>query len=152
MAAEQTVRLALAPGSGESTAKLIEAIGGAIAAVLWVSLAILLLVLFREQIRALLTNFASFEGFGLKLSISDKALSDAIRNVELNATLERRTPLIIPTADRDRALGRAKRERALLEGAEILWVDDKPSNDRNEARMLRSFGALITFAASTGEA
>jgi hypothetical protein len=37
----------------------------------------------------------------------------------------------------------------LFEGAEILWVDDRPSNNRNEARMLRSFGALITFAATT---
>jgi CheY-like chemotaxis protein len=40
----------------------------------------------------------------------------------------------------------------LFEGAEILWVDDRPSNNRNEARMLRSFGALITFAATTEEA
>ena len=38
------------------------------------------------------------------------------------------------------------------EGAEILWIDDRPSNNRNESRMLRSFGALITFACTTEEA
>jgi CheY-like chemotaxis protein len=60
--------------------------------------------------------------------------------------------LDVPAADRQRALERANRERALMEGAELLWVDDRPSNDRNEARMLRSFGALITFACTTEEA
>jgi CheY-like chemotaxis protein len=34
----------------------------------------------------------------------------------------------------------------------LLWVDDRPSNNRNESRMLRSLGALVTFAATTEEA
>jgi len=42
--------------------------------------------------------------------------------------------------------------RSVYEGAEILWVDDRPSNNRNESRMLRSFGAIITFACTTDEA
>lgn len=61
-------------------------------------------------------------------------------------------PVEVPAADREAALDRANTHRALFEGAEILWVDDHPSNNRNEARMLRSFGALITFAATTDEA
>jgi hypothetical protein len=55
-------------------------------------------------------------------------------------------------ADRKAVLDRANAHRALFEGAEILWVDDRPSNNRNEARMLRSFGSLVTFAATTDEA
>jgi CheY-like chemotaxis protein len=39
-----------------------------------------------------------------------------------------------------------------IEGAEILWIDDAPSYSRSETRMLRSFGAMITFACTTGEA
>ena len=58
----------------------------------------------------------------------------------------------VPAADRKAALDRANANRAVFEGAEILWVDDRPSNNRNEARMLRSFGALVTFAATTEEA
>jgi CheY-like chemotaxis protein len=58
----------------------------------------------------------------------------------------------IPAADRKAALDRANASRSVFEGAEILWVDDRPSNNRNEARMLRSFGALITFAATSEEA
>jgi CheY-like chemotaxis protein len=54
--------------------------------------------------------------------------------------------------ERQRALDRAAKRRRVYEGAEILWVDDRPSNNRNESRMLRSFGALITFACTTDEA
>ena len=61
-------------------------------------------------------------------------------------------PVEVPAADRKAALDRASANRSVFEGAEILWVDDRPSNNRNEARMLRSFGALITFAATTEEA
>jgi CheY-like chemotaxis protein len=61
-------------------------------------------------------------------------------------------PVEVPGADRKAALDRANANRSFLEGAEILWVDDRPSNNRNETRMLRSFGALIAFAASTNEA
>jgi hypothetical protein len=39
-----------------------------------------------------------------------------------------------------------------IEGAEILWIDDAPSYSRSETRMLRSFGAMITFACTTDEA
>jgi CheY-like chemotaxis protein len=131
---------------------LIEAIGGAASAILWASLAVGLAFLFKDQIRALLGRLGSVEGFGLKFSISDQALSAAIQNIELDATLERAAPIFIPQHDRDLALERANRERARLDGTEILWVDDQPANNRNEARMLRAFGMIITFAASTGEA
>ena len=43
-----------------------------------------------------------------------------------------------PAADQKRALDRATKERALLDGAEILWADDIPSNKRNETRMQAS--------------
>jgi len=61
-------------------------------------------------------------------------------------------PIEVPVVDRNVALDWAVEHRSLFEGAEILWVDDRPSNNRNEARMLRSLGALITFAATTDEA
>ena len=61
-------------------------------------------------------------------------------------------PVEVPAADRKAALDRANAHRSVFEGAEILWVEDGPSNNRNEARVLRSFGALTTFAATTDEA
>ena len=76
------------------------------------------------------------------------ALDAAIELAEKNPDW----PVEVPTADRKAALDRANANRSILEGSEILWVDDRPLNNRNEERMLRSFGALITFAATTDEA
>jgi CheY-like chemotaxis protein len=114
-----------------------------------VALAIYIVFLLRDAIAASIGRLANFEAFGVKFSMSGgQAMSAAIEMARKGADPN----LEVAEADRQRALGRANRERALIEGAEILWVDDRPSNDRNEARMLRSFGALITFACTTDEA
>lgn len=129
---------------GEQTAKVL----GAIPAILWAALAAYVIYLLRGTFPSLVGRLGSFEGFGLKLSVSTEALDAAVDVARKTTSPD----LVVPEEDRKRALARAERERKLFEGAEILWVDDRPSNNRNEARMLRGFGALVTFAASTGEA
>jgi CheY-like chemotaxis protein len=122
---------------------------GAVAAVLWVLVAAYALWILREPLTAAAGRLAGVEAFGVKLSLSGgAALNAAIELAQKNPDW----PVEVPFADREAALERANTHRALFEGAEILWVDDRPSNNRNEARMLRSFGALVTFAATTEEA
>jgi CheY-like chemotaxis protein len=131
--------------SGDAVAKVL----GTLPAILWAVLAIYIVFLLRDTIGASISRLANFEAFGVKFSMSGgQAMSAAIEMARKGADPN----LVVPEADRQRALDRANRERALVEGAELLWVDDRPSNDRNEARMLRSFGALITFACTTDEA
>jgi CheY-like chemotaxis protein len=114
-----------------------------------VLLAIYVIWLLRQPLGAAVGRLATFEAFGVKLALSGgQALDAAIELAEKNPDW----PVEVPAADRKAALDRANANRSILEGAEILWVDDRPSNNRNEARMLRSFGALITFAATTDEA
>lgn len=103
----------------------------------------------RQPITAAVGRLAGVEAFGIKFALSGGAALNAA--IEL-ARKNPEWPVEVPAADREAALDRANTHRALFEGAEILWVDDHPSNNRNEARMLRSFGALITFAATTDEA
>ena len=125
---------------------------GALAAPLWVLLAFYVVWLLRKPVVAAVARLSGFEAFGVKLAMSGgTALDAAIRSIEI---VNKTTGLSVevPVADRQAALDRANANRALFEGAEILWVDDAPSNNRNEARMLRSFGCLITFAVSTDEA
>lgn len=106
-------------------------------------------VLLRHSLPALVGRLSGVEAFGVKLALSGgAAMAAAIQMAQKHP----RWHVEISQDDRDKALARAEKSRALIEGAEILWVDDKPSNNRNEARMLRSFGALITFAATTDEA
>jgi len=117
--------------------------------VMWAGLAAYAFISLRGSLVPMMDRIANVEAFGVKLSLSGgQALSEA---VELARKLVEPAP-DVPQPDRRRALDRAHRERRLLDGAEILWVDDVPSNNRNEARMLRSFGAMITFACCTDEA
>jgi CheY-like chemotaxis protein len=124
-------------------------LAGALPPIMWACLAIYLVFLLRAELRRAVGQIGNIEGFGIKLSLSGgQALNAAVE-------MARKYPgadVEVPPADRKRALDRAVRERALLDGSELLWVDDNPSNNRNEARMLRSFGAVVTFAVSTTEA
>jgi CheY-like chemotaxis protein len=90
------------------------------------------------------------EGWGVKFALTggeqamEAAFEIAAKNPKWDAAASEE--------DRQQALDKAKARRKVYEDAEILWVDDRPSNNRNEARMLRSFGAMITFACTIDEA
>ena len=130
---------------GEQAAKVLAAFPPLIG---WVILGYVVWLV-RDGLVSAIRNLSNLEVFGVKLSLSGgRALNAAIEVAQKHPNW--RTE--IPEADRKWALGRAEQERRLLDGAEILWVDDQPSNNRNEARMLRSFGALVTFACTTDEA
>jgi CheY-like chemotaxis protein len=122
---------------------------GALAKLLWVVFAFYALRLLHPAIAGAIGRLNNLEAFGVKLALSGGSAMDAA------IALADRHPdwkVEIPAADRKAALDRANANRRSFEGAEILWVDDCPSNNRNEARMLRSFGAMVTFAATTEEA
>jgi CheY-like chemotaxis protein len=122
---------------------------GAITTLLWVLLVAGVLWLLRQPLTAAVGRLATVEAFGVKFALSGGAAMDAaIALAQKNPDW----PVEVSAADRKAALDRANAHRSVFEGAEILWVDDRPSNNRNEARMLRSFGALVTFAATTDEA
>jgi CheY-like chemotaxis protein len=103
----------------------------------------------RAFLPALVSRLTDVEAFGVKLSLSgEQAMSAAVEMARKRQGWNGDAPL----SEQRKALDRAAKNRALFEGAEILWVDDHPSYNRNEARMLRSFGAMITFACTTEEA
>src|SRR5271154_6110370 len=117
------------------TAEGIAHVIGAVATVLWVGLAAYALWILRQPITAAVGRLGGVEAFGIKFALSGgAALNAAIELAEKNP----QWPVEVPAGDREAALERANTHRALFEGAEILWVDDRPSNNRNEARMLRS--------------
>jgi len=131
--------------TGDEIAHIIRAAAG----LLWVLLAVFVVWLLRRPLIAAVSRLATFEAFGVKFALSGGAALDAaIELAEKNPDW----PVEVSAADRKAAIDRANTHRSVFEGAEILWVDDRPSNNRNEARMLRSFGALVTFAATTEEA
>jgi CheY-like chemotaxis protein len=106
--------------------------------------------LLRAPLKEAVNRVTGFEGWGVKFALSggeramDAAFEMANKNPKWSAEATEH--------ERQKALEKAKARRKIFEGSEILWVDDRPSNNRNESRMLRSFGALITFACTTDEA
>jgi CheY-like chemotaxis protein len=111
---------------------------------IWALLGCYIVWLLREPIVALAGRIETFKvkGIGVEVKLAQEALEDALidRKVKLTGIKRKAT------------MDRLSKERQRLLGAEILWVDDIPSGNRNEARALQFGGAAITFAASTDEA
>ena len=126
-----------------------KALGGA-ASLVWTLLACYIVWMLRASLSGVVNRLTGVEGWGVKFALSggEQAMEAAF---EIAAKNPRWTGEA-NEAERKKALDKAKARRKVYEGAEILWVDDHPSNNRSEARMLRSFGALITFACTTEEA
>jgi CheY-like chemotaxis protein len=106
--------------------------------------------LLRASLTSVVNRVTGFEGWGVKFSLSggEQAMAAAFEIAQKNPKWAAEAS----EQDRQVAIEKAKARRSVFEGAEILWVDDRPSNNRNESRMLRSFGALTTFACTTDEA
>jgi CheY-like chemotaxis protein len=123
---------------------------GGLASLTWALLAAYVVWLLRASPKGALDRITGLEGWGVKFALSggERALNAAFEI----ATKHPKWSAEATEEDRQRALEKAKGRREAFEGAEILWVDDRPSNNRNESRMLRSFGTLITFACTTDEA
>jgi CheY-like chemotaxis protein len=136
------------PSWGDDVARIITAL----VPYLWVVLAAAILLPARQSIATLLARLGGLEIFGIKLAIvgGGRAMNAAISMAKKHRRYS--VNVDIPEEDRRKALERAERDQHLLADAEILWVDDRPANNRNESRMLRSFGTVVTFAASTPEA
>jgi CheY-like chemotaxis protein len=102
---------------------------GAIAILLWVLLAALAVWLLRQPLTAAVSILASFEAAGVKFALSGGAALDAAIKL---AAKSRKWPVEVPAADRKAALDRANTSRSVFEGADILWVDNRPSNNAAE--------------------
>lgn len=120
---------------------------GALPSLAWPGLALWALWTFREPIGDALGRVKGVEAFGVKFALAERAFEQAVEIAQKNPEWS----VNVPAAARHAALDRARREQKLLNEAEILWVDDRPGNNRNEVRMFNAFGAFVTMAASTDE-
>ncbi|MEM7024545.1 MAG: response regulator [Pseudomonadota bacterium] len=126
----------------------------------WFVLVMVLLIVYRHQVRELFQRVRGVKALGVELAFAEasleKAAVEGARSMDAKA-LEQGTktsgrPLEVPEKDRKRALDRARQNLDLLAGRSILWVDDVPTNNRNERRMFRGLGVASEAVVSTEEA
>ena len=127
------------------TVQIIEAIHP----ILWIVVAIVALWRFRHTIRDdLLPRLSNFKAMGVELSFVEDSIDSAIEVAEKTAG----SPLVVPEEDKQRALRNVTRHADAFRGKRILWVDDHPSNNRNERRMFTLLGSSFDNAVSSEDA
>jgi CheY-like chemotaxis protein len=114
-----------------------------IPSLLWIVFAAAALALFYKTIRdEVLPRLRTLKlPGGIELALFDRVTDAAEKQ---NVT--------ISNQDKSRIVRRLERSSELLRGARILWVDDHPENNTDEAAILTAFGVRLQFASTTQEA
>ncbi len=108
-----------------------------------VVLVVLLAFIFRRTIEeVLLPRVSGVKVLGLEVQFAKQELAQAIKHRNLPKA----------AGDQNAVLERAREAWPLLHGAEVLWVDDDPSGNRSERRMLQAFGVMIDTVSTNDQA
>jgi CheY-like chemotaxis protein len=106
-------------------------------------LVVVLATIFRRTIEeVLIPRVSGVKVLGFEVSFAKKELSEAIESRGLPKA----------SGDQKAALERAREAWPLLRGAEVLWVDDHPADNRREQRMLQAFGVMIDAVRTNSDA
>jgi Response regulator receiver domain len=110
-------------------------------AALWVAFWVVLVWIFYRPIRdEVIPRLSSFKVMGVEVGLRN--LDEAAKAKGMTLSTEART----------RVGRRAQRAADIVQGAQILWVDDHPSGNRDLVRTLTSFGMVVDVARSSNEA
>jgi CheY-like chemotaxis protein len=113
-------------------------------AALGILILLIILSVYRKDVRRLLPRVSSFELLGLKLSLIDlKTWAEAANQQRSGNVTDKQLRA---------ALDRAQATGLVFQGAQVLWVDDHPENNSWERRALRGLGARLDIALSNEEA
>ncbi|TSE14055.1 hypothetical protein C1D09_000775 [Mesorhizobium intechi] len=110
-----------------------EPILGLVPHLIWaIVILVILLWIGRDGLRALTGRIHKVGAGGFEIEFQDR-LENAAASHQLQIPLN--------------ALGKASRrlanQQALLEGARLMWVDDRPDNNRNEIKLFEDAGARV---------
>ena len=108
------------------------------------SLAAVIIISFQKQIREAIPRMSTFKAAGIEVSFVKDELDKAI---DLNHLQN-----MVSSEDRVRVINRVKRIAPVLQGAQILWIDDNPDNNIHERKVMRSLGIFVDLAMSSDEA
>lgn len=125
--------------------------------ILWILLVTAILILFYRPIRdVLFPKLSGFKAMGIEISFLkdsmdaalDKAKDHDLKLAEKSSQWE----VVVPPEEKQIVLKRALKHQDILNGAQVLWVDDHPENNLNERKMFKQLNVEIDFAKTTDEA
>lgn len=118
-------------------------------ALIWTLLGLILFkMLYRPLRHRIIPNLTSMKAMGFELSIMTKSLQ-AILEV---AQKHEKWHVTMPEKDKEQVLQRVQDNLPLFQKAHFLWIDDQPSNNRNEIRMFNRLAVPIDTACNSAEA
>ena len=130
--------------SGQAT-QLVTAVAQLVGVLIWPAVLVFFLIRFRHGLADFLGNLGELS---FKAPEAAAALGAAIaarapaNGVKATATDTRDVLEALPTA----------RSQRRLQGKRILWIDDRPDNNRFERQALEAFGVRIDLSTSTDDA
>ena len=144
--------------TADQVIRLISAIGGVLGVLVWPALILFLAIRFRASLADFFSHLAefSFKAPGLEATARRQQVEAA---AALGAAVANQTeqsaggaPDLSDVAD---ALAQAvpdARAQRRLQGRLVLWVDDRPDNNRYERRALEALGVRFALSTSTEDA
>jgi CheY-like chemotaxis protein len=141
--------------SSDQVIRLISAVGGLLAVLVWPAVVLFFLVRFRSALTDFFGNLGelSLKAPGMEATAKRQQVEAA---VALGAAMVRRAPDDATEAITDpRNIAESlpsPRTQRRLQGSRVLWVDDRPGNNRFEREALEAFGIQISLSTSTEDA
>jgi CheY-like chemotaxis protein len=134
---------------------LVSAVAQLVGVLIWPLVLLFFLVRFRGALTSFLSNLGEFSFKGLGVEASAKRQQEAA--AALAAAVAAQAPTDgaqAVTADPKEVVAALPSPRAQrrLQGARILWVDDRPDNNRFERQALEALGIDIELSLSTEDA
>lgn len=136
--------------SADSATSLVSAIAQLVGVLIWPAVLLFFLVRFRGSLTNFLSNLGEFSFKAPGVEASAKRQQEAA--AALGAAIATRAPGDGAQGAVAAATLPSPRTQRRLRGARILWVDDRPDNNRFERQALEALGIDIDLSTSTEDA
>ena len=142
--------------SSDQVIRLISAVGGLLAVLVWPAVVLFFLVRFRHALTDFFSNLGelSLKAPGMEATAKRQQVEAAAAlgaAMAKHAPSDNTTDAVTDPRDVAESLPSPRTQRR-LQGSRILWVDDRPSNNRFERQALEAFGIYIDLSTSTQDA
>jgi len=144
--------------TSDQLTQLISAVTNLLAVLIWPGLILFLILRFRASISDFIGNLGevNFKAAGVEATARRRQVEAAVAlGAAVTKQSQQSTGQVADLSDVAGALNDAvpnARAQRRLEGSHVLWVDDRPDNNRYERQALEALGVRFTLSISTEDA